>query len=235
LEKMRITVSVLYEIIAGTARIPRIDRYTSYMGMSRHRSVRWAFGIVLALLLAGWEILLPLQLLILVPLLLPGVLLVRVLELLPGLFTDRLNYLAPSNGTAASLVIAEVVVGAGLFWMAVVPLWAWRRKRTHQKGDVSPERLTKTTAVLLALLVPFIVQYALYVGDIRFLPQRQLPPPLPPLDLYWLLQFFLTATTGFVFVARVFRRPHAAAIGAAYYPLMMTALFGFGIGLAGGI
>ena len=195
--------------------------------MPRHRWVRWALGVVVALLVARW--------MILVPLLLPGVISLRVLELLPRSFTDKLAYyLAPQTGTAANLVIAEVMTAAGLFWMAVFSAWAWRRNRAPQSAHVKLERMPKISAVLLALLVPFIVQYLFDVGDIRFLPERQLPPPLPPLEVFGLLQWFLTASTGFVFVARAFRRPYAAAIGVAYYPLMMIALWNFGIGLLGG-
>ena len=144
--------------------------------MPRHW-VWWALGVVVALLVARWVIL--------VPLLLPGVILLRVLELLPRSFTDKLvYYLAPQAGTAANLVIAAVVIAAH------------DQDKCHLPGA---------------------------------------PPPLPPLEVFGFLLLFLTASTGFVFVARAFRRPYAAAIGVAYYPLMITALVGFGIGLGGGI
>jgi hypothetical protein len=63
---------------------------------------------------------------VLMPLLLPGVALLPLLGILPSSVPTSLAYfVAPEGGPVAA--VGVIVLGAVLFWAAVLCVWAWRR------------------------------------------------------------------------------------------------------------
>ncbi len=88
--------------------------------------------------------------------------------------------------------------------------------------------MTKRKAILWALAVPFVVRFGMIVVFVS-------AGNRDTNEMEFLLMLLLSAGAGLPFLALGFRPLHAILIGIVYLPLMMWALVGFTLVVAGAV